>query len=74
VQEIDQQRMDRAAELWLLEGVDAFCASVRGAMEDPAFAVQQQVVQSEAIRKIRRPMAERLQYRFGHGMPAGDGP
>jgi site-specific DNA recombinase len=45
VQEIAPQRMDRAAELRLLEGVDAFCTSVRGAMEDPAFAVQQPVVQ-----------------------------
>jgi hypothetical protein len=45
VREIEQQRIDRAAELRLLAGVDAFCTSVRGVMEDPAFAVQQQVVQ-----------------------------
>ena len=45
VREIEQQRADRAAELRLLEGVDAFCASVRGAMEEPSFEVQQQVVQ-----------------------------
>jgi hypothetical protein len=30
--EIEHQRADRAAELRLLEGVDALCASVRGAM------------------------------------------
>jgi site-specific DNA recombinase len=45
VREIEQQRADRAAELRLLDGVDAFCASVRGAMEEPSFEVQQQVVQ-----------------------------
>jgi hypothetical protein len=45
VPEIDQHRRDRAAELRLLEGVEAFCASVRGAREAPAFAVPQQVVQ-----------------------------
>jgi site-specific DNA recombinase len=37
VREIEQQRADRAAELRLLEGVDAFCASVREAMEEPSF-------------------------------------
>jgi len=44
LQEIEPQRRDRAAELRLLEGVDACCASIRGAMEDPAFEVQQPVV------------------------------
>jgi hypothetical protein len=37
--------MDRAAELRLLEGVDAFCASVQGALEEPSFEVQQKVIQ-----------------------------
>jgi site-specific DNA recombinase len=32
-------------ELRLLEGVDAFCTSVRGAMEGPSFTVQQKVLQ-----------------------------
>jgi site-specific DNA recombinase len=45
VREIAQQRADRAAELRLLEGVDAFCASVRGALEEPSFEVQHKVVQ-----------------------------
>jgi site-specific DNA recombinase len=35
VQEIEQQRLDRVAELRLLEGVDAFCASIRDAMVAP---------------------------------------
>jgi site-specific DNA recombinase len=45
VREIEQQRADRAAELRLLEGVDAFCASVCGALEEPSFEVQHKVVQ-----------------------------
>jgi site-specific DNA recombinase len=45
VREIAQQRADRAAERRLREGVDAFCASVRGATEAPSFEVQQKVVQ-----------------------------
>jgi site-specific DNA recombinase len=45
IQEIKQQRMDRAAERRLLEGVDAFCASVQGALEEPSFEVQQKVIQ-----------------------------
>jgi site-specific DNA recombinase len=44
VREIEQQRTDRAAELRLLERVDTFCPSVRGAMEDPSFEVQQEVL------------------------------
>jgi site-specific DNA recombinase len=39
-EEIAQQRMDRAAELRLLEEVEAFCASVRGAMEEPSICRQ----------------------------------
>jgi hypothetical protein len=45
VQEIEQQRLDRAAELRLLEGVKAFCARVRDAMVAPAFEVKQKVLQ-----------------------------
>jgi site-specific DNA recombinase len=45
VREIAQQRTERTAELRLLEGVDAFCTSVREAMDDPSFAVQQKVLQ-----------------------------
>jgi site-specific DNA recombinase len=45
VQEIEQQRRDQAAELCLLEGVDAFCASIRDAMVAPSFEVKQKVLQ-----------------------------
>jgi hypothetical protein len=43
VREIAQQRSERSAELRLLEGVDACCTSVREAMEEPSFTVQQKV-------------------------------
>jgi len=45
VQEIEQQRLDRSAELRLLEGVEAFCASIRDAMSAPSFEVKQKVLQ-----------------------------
>jgi hypothetical protein len=37
---IAPQRVDWAAELPLLEGVDALCANVQEAMEDPTLEVQ----------------------------------
>src|SRR5215813_6815190 len=52
VQEIAQPRAERAAALRRLEGVDALCASVRGAMEEPSFEVQQQVVQFVVNRMV----------------------
>ena len=51
VQEIEQQRLDRAAELRLLEGVDAFCTSIRDAMVGPSFEVKQKVLQSCTTRR-----------------------
>jgi len=45
VEEIEHQRLDRSAELRLLEGVEAFCASVRDAMASPSFEVKQKVLQ-----------------------------
>jgi site-specific DNA recombinase len=45
VREIEQQRTERTAELRLLEGVEAFCTSIREAMEEPSFTVQQKVLQ-----------------------------
>jgi site-specific DNA recombinase len=45
MREIEQQRTDRAVELRLLEGVEALCASIRGALEEPSFEIQQKVLQ-----------------------------
>jgi site-specific DNA recombinase len=67
VQEIEQQRMDRAAELRLLEGVDAFCASVQGALEEPSFEVQQQVLQLV----VNRIVVEDDRVRLEHVVPTG---
>jgi site-specific DNA recombinase len=67
VREIAQQRADRAAELRLLEGVDAFCASVRGAMEAPSFAVQQKVIQLV----VHRIVVEDSQVLIEHVVPTG---
>ena len=44
VREIEQQRTERTAELRLLEGVEAFCTSIREAMEEPSFTVQQNML------------------------------
>jgi hypothetical protein len=43
--ELRQHRADREHDLRLLQGLDEFCASVRGALDDPPFAVKQQVLQ-----------------------------
>jgi len=67
VREIAQQRADRAAELRLLEGVDAFCASVRGAMEEPSFEVQQKVVQLV----VNRVVVEDSRVIIEHVVPTG---
>jgi site-specific DNA recombinase len=67
VQEIEQRRADRAAELRLLEGVDAFCASVRGAMEEPAFEVQQKVIQLV----VNRIVVEDSRVIIEHVVPTG---
>jgi len=40
VREIEHQRTERSTELQLLEGVDAFCTGVRGAMEGPSDTIQ----------------------------------
>jgi site-specific DNA recombinase len=67
VREIEQQRADRAAELRLLEGVDAFCASVRGAMEEPSFEVQQKVIQLV----VNRMVVEDSRVIIEHVVPTG---
>jgi site-specific DNA recombinase len=67
MQEIEQQRVDRGAELRLLEGVDAFCASIQGALKTPAFAVQQQVVQLV----VHRIVVEDSQVILEHVVPTG---
>jgi site-specific DNA recombinase len=67
VREIAQQRTERTAEIRLLEGVDAFCTSVRGAMEEPSFIVQQNVLQLV----VNRIVVEDNQVIIEHVVPTG---
>ena len=67
VQEIAQQRRDRAAELRLLEGVDAFCASIRDAMVAPSFEVKQKVLQLV----LQRIVVEDHRIIIEHVVPSG---
>ena len=67
VEEIAQQRLDRAAELRLLEGVDAFCASIRDAMVAPAFEVKQKVLQLV----VQRIVVEDHRIVIEHIVPSG---
>ena len=67
VREIVQQRTERTAELRLLEGVEAFCTSVRKAMEEPSFMVQQTVLQFV----VNRIVVEDNQVIIEHVVPTG---
>ena len=67
VQEIAQQRQDRAAELRLLEGVEAFCASIRDAMVAPSFEVKQKVLQLV----VQRIVVEDHRITIEHVVPSG---
>jgi site-specific DNA recombinase len=67
VQEIAQQRLDRAAELRLLEGVDAFCASIRDAMVAPSFEVKQKGLQLV----VQRIVVEDHRIIIEHVVPSG---
>jgi site-specific DNA recombinase len=67
VREIAHQRTERTAELRLLEGVDTFCASVRGAMEEPSCTVQQKVLQLV----VNRIVVEDNRVIIEHVVPTG---
>jgi len=67
VQEIEPHRRDRTAELRLLAGVDAFCASVQGALEEPSVEVQQQVLPWVGNRMV----VEDNRVRLEHLVPTG---
>jgi site-specific DNA recombinase len=67
VREIAPQRSERSAELRLLEGVDACCPSVREAMEELSFTVQQQVLHLV----VNRIVVEDSQVIVEHVVPTG---
>ena len=67
LREIEQQRANRENELRLLEGVEAFCASVRGSLEEPAFEVKQKVLQLV----VDRVVVEESRVVIQHVVPTG---
>jgi site-specific DNA recombinase len=67
VREIEQQRSERTAELRLLEGLETFCTSIREAMEEPSFTVQQKVLQLV----VNRIVVEDHQVIIEHVVPTG---
>ncbi len=67
VREIAHRRSERSAEIRLLEGVDAFCTSIREAMEEPSFTIQQKVLQLV----VDRIVVEDNQVIIEHVVPTG---
>ena len=67
LREIEQQRSNRENELRLLEGVETFCASVRGSLEEPAFEVKQKVLQLV----VDRIVVEESRVVIQHVVPTG---
>ena len=67
LREIEQQRANRANEVRLLEGVEAFCASVRQSLEEPSFEVKQKVLQLV----VDRIVVEESRVVIQHVVPTG---
>jgi site-specific DNA recombinase len=67
LREIEQERTDREQELRLLEGLEAFCQSVRGTLEEPSFEVRQKVLQLV----VDRIVVEETRIVIHHVMPVG---
>ena len=67
VREIAQQRASRENELRLLEGVEAFCDSVRGSLEEPSFEIKQKVLQLV----VDRIVVEESRVVIQHVVPTG---
>lgn len=67
LREIEKERTDREQELRLLEGLEAFCQSVRGTLEEPTFEVKQKVLQLV----VDRIVVEEARVVLHHVMPVG---
>lgn len=67
LREIEKDRTDREQELRLLEGLEAFCQSVRGTLEEPTFDVRQKVLQLV----VDRIVVEETRIVIHHVMPVG---
>jgi site-specific DNA recombinase len=67
LQELQWHRTHREHEVRLLQGVEAFCASLHQALADPTFAVKQQVLQLV----VDRIVVEEEQIVVHHIIPTG---
>jgi site-specific DNA recombinase len=67
LRELEKDRTDREQELRLLEGLEAFCQSVRGTLEEPTFEVRQKVLQLV----VDRIVVEETRIVIHHVMPVG---
>ncbi len=67
LREIEKDRTDREQELRLLEGLEAFCQSVRGTLDQPSFEVRQKVLQLV----VDRIVIEDSKLVIHHVMPVG---
>jgi site-specific DNA recombinase len=67
LREIEQQRANRENEVRLLEGVEAFCTSVRRSLEEPSFEVKQKVLQLV----VDRIVVEESRVVIQHVVPTG---
>ena len=64
---MNQQRMAGSTDLRLLEGVAAFCASIREAMATPSFEIKQKVLQLV----VQRIVVEDHRLMVEHVVPSG---
>ena len=67
LREIEQQRANRENEVRLLDGVEAFCTSVRRSLEEPSFEVKQKVLQLV----VDRIVVEESRVVIQHVVPTG---
>lgn len=67
LREMETARTDREQELRLLEGLEAFCKSVQGTLEEPTFEVRQKVLQLV----VDRIVVEDSRLVIHHVMPVG---
>jgi hypothetical protein len=65
--ELRQHRVDREHDRRRLRGLDEFCASVRGALDDPPLTVKQQVLQLV----VDRIVVDDAQVTVHHVVPSG---
>jgi site-specific DNA recombinase len=65
--ELERQRQEREQEVRLLQGVEAFCSSIRTALEEPSWEVKRQVL--ELV--VDQIVVEDAEVIIRHIIPAG---